>query len=127
MLPTSNTFPLAPNAEQQKRIRELFKRLAKVSDPVALKNLQNELLHLLTAQPPLQKPSPRQLRIIKMVSQGLKNHEIAENLGITTPVVGNYLRTIYAQIGVDTLLKLALWYEDQVYRGKLHKRRSSGI
>ena len=62
-----------------------------------------------------------------MVAQGLKNHEIAEDLGTTAPVVGNYLRTIYAQIGVDTRLKFALWYEDQVYRGKLHKRRSSGI
>jgi len=56
-----------------------------------------------------------------MVAKGLKNREIAENLGITPTVVRNYLHTIYAKIGVDNRLRLALWYEDQVYEGKIPK------
>jgi len=100
----------------------LFRRLAEVSDPVALKELQSELRHLLITQAPLQKPNPRQLRIIEMVAQGLKNREIAKNLGVTPQVVSNYLHTIYSEMGVPNRLKLALWYENQVYEGKLHRR-----
>jgi len=113
---------LGPSQEEQKRIRELFKQLAEVSDPVLLKDLQSELRHLLTAQAPLQKPNRRQLWIIEMVAEGLKNREIAKNLGVTPQVVSNYLHTIYAKMGVHNRLKLALWYEDQVYEGKLHRR-----
>jgi DNA-binding NarL/FixJ family response regulator len=112
---------LGPKPEEQKRIRELFRRLAEVSDPVAVKYLQSELRHLLTARAPLQKPSPRQLRIIEMVAEGLKNREIAENLGVTPQVVSNYLRTIYSKIGIDNRLKLALWYEEQVHEGNLQR------
>jgi len=112
---------LGPNQEEQKRIHELFRRLAEESDPDALKDLQGELRHLLTAQAPLQMPKPRQLRIIEMVAGGLKNREIAENLGVTPQVVSNYLRTIYAKIGVDNRLKLALWYEKQVHEGSLQR------
>ena len=112
---------MGPNPEEQKRIRELFRRLAEVSDPVALKDLQSELRQMLTAQAPLQKPNPRQLRIIEMVAEGLKNREIAENLGVSPQVVSNYLHTIYAKIGVNNRLKLALWYEEQVHEGNLQR------
>ena len=114
--------PLAPNPAQQTRIRELFRRLAEESDPVALKDLQAELRHLLTVQAPLQKPTPRQHQIIAMVAEGLKNREIAANIGIAPLVVRNYLRSIYAKIGVHNRLELALWFEGQVYEGKLQRR-----
>ena len=113
-------FPLAPDPERQ-RIRELFKRLGEVSDPVTLLELKAELRHLLTAYAPLQKPSPRQLRVIEMVALGLKNREIAENLGTTEQVVKNHLHKIYAKIRIENRLKLALWYEEQVYEGKLQR------
>jgi len=110
---------LGPNQEEQKRIRELFRRLAEVSDPFALKGVQSELRRLLTAQAHRQKLNPRQLRIIEMVAAGLKNREIAEKLHVTPQVVSNYLHTIYTTIGFDNRLKLALWYEDQVHEGNL--------
>jgi DNA-binding NarL/FixJ family response regulator len=109
--------PSAPDPEQ-KRIRELFRRLAEVSDPVELKELKTELRHLLTAH---KSPSPRQMRVIEMVAQGLKNREIAESLGITEQVVKNYLYKIYGKIRVENRLELALWYERQVHEGKLRR------
>jgi DNA-binding NarL/FixJ family response regulator len=112
---------LAPDPEQQ-RIRELFRRLAEVSDPAKLKELRAELRHLLTAHAFLQKPSPRQLRMIEMVALGLKNREIAENLGTTEQMVKNHLHEIYAKIRVENRVKLALWYEEQVYEGKLQRQ-----
>ena len=93
-------FPLAPDPEQQ-RIRELFKRLGEVSDPVTLQELKAELRHRLTAHALLQKPNPRQLRVIEMVALGLKNREIAENLGTTEQVVKNHLHKIYAKIKIE--------------------------
>ena len=114
-------FPLAPDPEQQ-RIRELFRRLAEVSDPVQLKELKAELRHVLTAHAPHQNPSPRQLRVIEMVALGLKNREIAEDLSTTEQVIKNYLHKIYAKIGVENRIKLALWFEEQVYEGKLRRR-----
>ena len=45
-------------------------------------------------------PSVRQLRVIELVAQGLKNREIAEKLGISHGVVKNYLRNIHHKIGL---------------------------
>jgi DNA-binding NarL/FixJ family response regulator len=54
-----------------------------------------------------------------MVALGLKNREIADNLGTTEQMVKNQLHTIYAKMRVENRLKLALWYEDQVHEGNL--------
>jgi DNA-binding NarL/FixJ family response regulator len=55
-------------------------------------------------------PSRRQRRVIELVAQGLKNHEIAIDLGIGEHVVREYLAVIYAKIGVSNRVELALWY-----------------
>jgi len=55
--------------------------------------------------------SPRQRQVIELVARGLKNHEIAGELGITQHVVRNYISKIYATIGVNNRVELALWYE----------------
>jgi len=84
--------------------------------------LAAELRRLLTVQEPLRKTTDRQLRIIELVAKGLKNREIADKLGISSKVVKNYLSRIYDKIGVNSRLKLALWFEGQVHEGKLHRR-----
>jgi len=63
-------------------------------------------------------PSRRQFRVIELVAQGLKNREIAEDLGIGEHVVRNYLSKIYDKIGVSNRVELALWYE-----ARTHERR----
>lgn len=55
--------------------------------------------------------SSRQQRVAELVSQGLKNHEIAMELGIAAHVVRNYISFIYDKVGVSNRVELALWYE----------------
>jgi two-component system nitrate/nitrite response regulator NarL len=52
----------------------------------------------------------RDERIIDLVSQGLKNKEIAREIGTTEHVVKNYLREIYDKVGMWNRLELALWH-----------------
>jgi len=55
--------------------------------------------------------SSRQHRVAELVSQGLKNREIAVELGIGAHVVRNYISSIYDKVGVSNRVELALWYE----------------
>ena len=107
--------------EQDERIRELFKLITDEKDPEKVQVLAGELARLLTVQARLRKPSDRQLRIIELVAQGLKNREIAEQLGISNQVVKNYLHNIYDKIGVNNRVQLALWYEARVHEGRLRR------
>ena len=45
--------------------------------------------------------------MIELVAEGLKNREIAEELGIGEHVVRNYLSKIYDKIGVSNRVELA--------------------
>lgn len=56
-------------------------------------------------------PSEREQRLIALVAQGLKNHEVAAILGTTEHVVKNYLRAIYDKLGLWNRVELALWHE----------------
>jgi two-component system nitrate/nitrite response regulator NarL len=53
---------------------------------------------------------PRDHKIIELVSQGLKNEDIAREIGTTEHVVKNYLRVIYDKLGMWNRLELALWH-----------------
>ena len=112
-------MPLTP--EQEQRIRELFKLISDEKDPEQVQVLAGELGRLLTVQAPLRKPNDRHLRIIELVAQGLKNREIAEQLGISNKVVKNYISNFYNKIGVKNRVQLALWYEARVRVGKLRR------
>lgn len=56
-------------------------------------------------------PNQREQRLIALVAQGLKNHEVAAILGTTEHVVKNYLRAIYDKLGLWNRVELALWHE----------------
>ncbi|HTC57507.1 MAG TPA: helix-turn-helix transcriptional regulator [Candidatus Sulfotelmatobacter sp.] len=58
-------------------------------------------------------PSERENRVIELVAQGLKNHEVACAIGTTEHVVKNYLRVIYDKLGLWNRVELALWYESR--------------
>ena len=57
--------------------------------------------------------SEREQRVIELVSEGLKNREVAEAIGTTEHVVKNYLRVIYDKLGLWNRVELALWYESR--------------
>lgn len=56
------------------------------------------------------KLSQSERRVVGLVANGLKNPEIATELGISVVVVRNYLTAIYDKIGVSNRVELALWY-----------------
>ena len=56
-------------------------------------------------------PNDREQRVIELVAQGLKNKEVADEIGTTEHVVKNYLRVIYDKLGLWNRVELALWYE----------------
>jgi DNA-binding NarL/FixJ family response regulator len=53
--------------------------------------------------------STRELQIVGLVVQGLKNRKIAEDIGTSEQVVKNYLRAIYDKTGSSDRLELALF------------------
>jgi DNA-binding NarL/FixJ family response regulator len=53
--------------------------------------------------------SPKEQQIISGVTQGLRNKEIAQEVGTTEQVVKNYLRKVYDKLGVSDRLELALY------------------
>lgn len=55
------------------------------------------------------KLSPKEIQIISGVTQGLRNKEIAQDVGTTEQVVKNYLRKVYDKLGVSDRLELALY------------------
>jgi DNA-binding NarL/FixJ family response regulator len=63
----------------------------------------------LTAPKPRAKLNAKELMIIAGVTQGLRNKEIAVEVGTTEQVVKNYLRKIYDKLGVSDRLELALY------------------
>lgn len=68
------------------------------------------------------RPSVRQQRVIELVAQGLKNREIACELGISEYVVRNYLSAIYDNIGLGNRVELALWYEARLHEASGSRR-----
>ena len=56
-----------------------------------------------------QKLTARELQIVALICDGLKNKQIAEQLGTKEQVVKNYLRNIYAKTNVSDRLELALF------------------
>jgi Response regulator containing a CheY-like receiver domain and an HTH DNA-binding domain len=62
-------------------------------------------------------PNAREHRVIELVAQGLKNKEVAEQIGTSEHVIKNYLRTIYDKLGLWNRVELALWYEARRHEG----------
>ncbi len=69
---------------------------------------RTQAAQLTTARPRTQL-TEKEMRIVSFVTQGLKNKEIAEQIGTTEQVVKNYLRKVYDKLGVSDRLELALY------------------
>jgi DNA-binding NarL/FixJ family response regulator len=55
------------------------------------------------------KLSSKELTIISCITRGMRNKEIASQIGTTEQVVKNYLRKVYDKLGVSDRLELALY------------------
>ena len=55
------------------------------------------------------KLSNKELAIISCITRGMRNKEIAYQVGTTEQVIKNYLRKIYDKLGVSDRLELALY------------------
>ena len=64
---------------------------------------------LLTAPRIKPRLSEKELNIISFVTQGMRNKEIAVEIGTTEQVIKNYLRKVYDKLGVSDRLELALY------------------
>ncbi len=62
-------------------------------------------------QEPLNKLSPREAEVAKLVLQGKSNKQIAFQLGITERTVEFHLKNVYAKLGIGSRMELAvkLW------------------
>lgn len=59
---------------------------------------------------------PQELRVFKLVAQGLKTREIAANLAIDPRTAQNYIGTLYQKTGCENRAQLVLLYR-QRYEG----------
>jgi DNA-binding NarL/FixJ family response regulator len=62
----------------------------------------------------------KQYRVIELVAQGLKNSEVAHEVGTTEYVIKNYLCAIYDKLGLWNRVELALWYEARKFEAAGH-------
>ena len=57
--------------------------------------------------------TPRELEVVRMVAQGLRNREIAEKLSISEGTVKIHLHNTYDKLGVDGRLELLLYAQQR--------------
>ena len=65
------------------------------------------------ANPPEPSLTPRELDLVRMVAQGLRNKQIAERLFITEGTVKVHLHNIYDKLGLNGRLALLRYAEDR--------------
>ncbi|HEX4348725.1 MAG TPA: response regulator transcription factor [Vicinamibacterales bacterium] len=57
--------------------------------------------------------TPRELEIVRMIAQGLRNKVVAERLSISEGTVKIHLHNIYEKLGVDGRLELVLFAQEK--------------
>ncbi len=64
--------------------------------------------------------SEKEMSIIACITRGMRNKEIAYQIGTTEQVIKNYLRKIYDKLGVSDRLELALYcLHHQILKGEV--------
>ncbi len=53
--------------------------------------------------------STRELEVVRCVSMGLRNKEVADKLGVSEATVKNHLTSVYSKLGVSDRLELILY------------------
>ena len=79
---------------------ELISALHTVAD--GGRAVSSEVAKLLRDDPPVQELSPRQADILKLVTQGMTNREIAHQFAISPESVKSHIATIFSKIGANS-------------------------
>ena len=79
------------------KLPDLIAALRKVA--LGRRAVSDEIEQMLTDSPPVPELSPRQSEILALVVNGLSNAEIATRLNVSTPMVRDHLRAIFAKLG----------------------------
>ena len=77
-----------------------------ISWVIVAEGSQDSWLSCPRVQPKLSK---KELAIISCITRGMRNKEIAYQIGTTEQVIKNYLRKVYDKLGVSDRLELALY------------------
>jgi DNA-binding NarL/FixJ family response regulator len=56
---------------------------------------------------------PQELRVLKLVAEGMKTRDIADNLSIDARTAQNYITSLYQKTGCETRAQLAIWYRQR--------------
>lgn len=74
-----------------------------VLDPTLTNQVVSLVKHRPEAPPSerLRQLSPRELRVVELISKGMTNKEIGEDLGLTEKTVKNYLATVFDKLGIS--------------------------
>ncbi len=67
--------------------------------------------------------SPRENEILVKIGNGMRNRQIATELGISEATVKVHLRRIYGKLGIDSRLKLVLYSHGK----RLHLQKTQFI
>lgn len=59
--------------------------------------------------------------IVSLVAEGLRNQDIAVEVGTSEHVIKNRLRTIYDKLGFWNRTEVALWYVRQTFKREAEK------
>jgi two-component system nitrate/nitrite response regulator NarL len=85
-----------------------------------------ERIARLADRAPAERPAlaPRERELIKCVSQGLRNREIAKQLGVTEGTVKVYLHNVFDKLGVKNRTELAIHADEFLAGSYLRQARS---
>lgn len=56
---------------------------------------------------------PKEIQILNLLLQGMRNKAIAEVQGTTEQTIKNRLKAIYDKSGMSSRVELALWWRDK--------------
>ncbi len=104
-LKTNATISLSPDGEQIGKILLLCDVTAEKSVQLSLSRVAAERLIDLAernkqSSPPIEGLTPQELRVLRMVGEGLGNQDIADRMHVATSTVRSHLKQVYRKTGL---------------------------
>lgn len=95
--------------EIERAAREILAGHFYVSPEVARAAIEGEGLRESLPRGSFEALTPRELKILRLVAEGLSNQQIGERLGMAVTTVRTHLNSVYGKLRVKTRVELALY------------------